>query len=368
MFTIPFFKSSKSQCSTHCKSGGPRAGGGVNGVSGWIMRRGPGVFGQAGRGRGTDAALLWVCLALAGVVVLSSACSGTLKLPPTRSAAAARQNKSVKVITRREGDVTHFYVRNDEYCEVTMTFNMALTNLKGDVPFPYTTAVPARQTTEVFSLSPVAPDAHWKYSYTNYYKLGSNRAQHDDSYVYLLPYAPGTRHTVTQGYNGKYSHTGSNRYAIDWQMPEGTAVYAARGGVVVRVKQDSDTGGASMTYDPYNNYVLIRHADGTLGHYCHLEKGGCVVKVGQRVMAGQLIAHSGNTGFSTGPHLHFCVFKTKNGRERVSIPVEFKTATAPAITLVSNHSYQAAPIQVAIAARPVRTPAKAGSAVGAGTQ
>jgi murein DD-endopeptidase MepM/ murein hydrolase activator NlpD len=97
-----------------------------------------------------------------------------------------------------------------------------------------------------------------------------------------------------------------------------------------------------MAYDRCNNYVLIRHADGTLGHYCHLQKGGVLVKVGQTVTAGEPIAHSGNTGFSTGPHLHFCVFMTRNGRERVSLPVKFHTAADEAITLVGGRTYRAA--------------------------
>src|SRR5260370_42094278 len=128
-------------------------------------------------------------------------------------------------------------------------------------------------------------------------------------------------------------------------MPEGTLVHAARGGLVVREKDDSNKGGPSMDFDPFNNYVLIRHEDGTLGHYCHLQKGGCLVKVGQTVNPGDVIAHSGNTGFSSGPHLHFCVFKTRDGRARVSIPVKFRTNQEKAILLTSGPSYRAAELQ-----------------------
>jgi len=282
----------------------------------------------------------------------------------------APDNRAVKVATKREGEVTHFYVENNEFCDITMTFDVKLVNLKGDNCFPYTASFPPRQVTEAFGLTPVTAGEKWEYSYTNYYKLGSNCAKHDDSCEYELPYAAGSKFKVTQGYNGKFSHKGSNQYAIDWDMAEGTVVQAARGGVVVRVKDDSNKGGSSMDYDRDNNYVLIRHDDGTMGHYCHLQQHGCLVKVGQRVSVGEPLAHSGNTGFSSGPHLHFCVFKTKNGRERVSIPVKFRVAAAEkAITLVNGHSYRAMGTQTAsagptttAAARASRPAGPAGSA------
>ena len=232
-----------------------------------------------------------------------------------------------------------------------MTFEMNLVNLKADVAFPYTATFPPGQTTEAFTVSPVNPDAKWEFSYTNYYKIGSNRARHDDDYVYQLPYAPGAKFHVSQAFNGIFSHKGSNRYAIDWEMPEGTPVYAARGGLVVRTQDTWNTGGASLKFDRFNNYVLIRHDDGTLGHYCHLQQGGCLVKLGQRVKAGELLALSGNTGFSSGPHLHFCVFRTKDGKERESIPVRFRTADNEALTLVSGRTYRAAKLPVASAVK-----------------
>jgi murein DD-endopeptidase MepM/ murein hydrolase activator NlpD len=268
--------------------------------------------------------------------------------------------KTVNVTTRREADTTHFVVENRELSEITMTFEVRLVNLKGGVAFPYTVTFPSGQVTEAFTLAPAEPGKEWAFSYTNFYKLGSNCARHDDSQVYELPYAPGGKFKVTQGYNGKFSHTGSNQYATDWQMPEGTLVLAARAGTIVRVKDDSDKGGASMDYDRFNNYVLIRHDDGTLAHYCHLQKGGCIVHAGERVAAGDPIAHSGNTGFSSGPHLHFCVFKTKDGRQRVSIPVKFRTSSAKATTLLSGHSYRAADVGSLTLRSPANAPAPLG--------
>ena len=258
--------------------------------------------------------------------------------------AVQSENKTVRVTTRQDGDLTHFLVRNDELCEVTMTFEMGLSNLKGSVDFPCTVTLPPGEEVETFTLAPIEPGAKWEYSYTNFYKLGSQCAKHDETYVYQLPYAPGNEFKVTQSFNGTFSHKGSNKYAIDWKMPVGTPVRAARAGVVVKIKDGSAKGGSSLKYDPFNNYVLVRHDDATLGQYCHLQKNGALVKPGQVIKAGDVIALSGNTGFSSGPHLHFCVFKTRNGRERESIPISFRTAEETSTLLLTGHRYKA-PVQ-----------------------
>lgn len=278
--------------------------------------------------------------------------------PSTKTfGAVSTANTAVKVRTQRDaGGAMRFMVENSELSEVTMTFDFSTVNLKSDVSFPYTATFKPGEA-EAFTLTPIDTNVQWDYSYTNYYKLGSSVAVPDD-YVYSLPYAPGTTHRITQGYNGKYSHQGSNKYAIDWQMPQGTPVYAARGGLVVKVKDDSDLGGGNIKFDPFNNYVLIRHDDGTLGHYCHLKKGGVTVHPGQIVKTGDMIAHSGSTGFSSGPHLHFCVFMTKDGKQRISIPVKFRTANGEAITLVEGEKYRAPEVRTAKAA-PTRNAATA---------
>jgi len=158
---------------------------------------------------------------------------------------------------------------------------------------------------------------------------------------YQLPYAPGASYKVSQGYNSGFSHHGAGQFAIDWKMPEGTELRAARGGRVVRVKDDSNVGGRTIRFDPYNNFIIIRHEDGTLGHYCHLKKDGVKVTPGQIVQAGEAIGLSGNTGFSSGAHLHFCVYKTQDGRQRVTIPVKFEDVDGRAVTLVEGSHYRA---------------------------
>lgn len=255
----------------------------------------------------------------------------------------SRDVTNVKISTRRDGNVTHVLVENKERTEVAMTFEFRTMNLKSTVAFPYT-ATFAPGETEAFTLSPEDSQKPWEYAFTNYYKLGSTVAV-PDNYVYSLPYAPGKSHRVTQAFGGSFSHKGSNKYAIDWKMPEGTTVYAARGGVVVKVKDDSNVGGGSLAYDRFNNYVLIRHSDGTLGHYCHLKQGGVKVVPGQVVRVGEPIALSGNTGFSSGPHLHFAVFKAVDGRHRESLPIVFEDAEGEGVTLVEGRTYKAATVR-----------------------
>ncbi len=96
-------------------------------------------------------------------------------------------------------------------------------------------------------------------------------------------------------------------------MPEGTPVHAAREGVVVSVKDDSEKGGSHRKFEDCANMVTVQHADGTMAHYCHLSPHSAKVRVGQKVRAGDWLAASGNTGFTSGPHLHFAVFKARNG-------------------------------------------------------
>lgn len=261
---------------------------------------------------------------------------------PTASGTANPERKSVRIFSRSDGDVTRIFVENNELAEVTISFHYALTNLKSSTTLPLTATFPPNQVTEAFSVTPLDPNVPWHYTYTNYHYLGSAEAVHDDTYLYSLPYATGRAYKVSQAYGGSFSHGGANQYAIDWRMPEGTPVHAARGGLVVKTKDSSDQGGPSVAFDKFNNYVIIRHTDGTMGHYCHLQKGSVQVQEGDWVNDGDLLARSGNTGFSTGPHLHFSVFKAKSGKERVSIPVRFRTRNG-ATTLRQGDKYTALP-------------------------
>ena len=150
------------------------------------------------------------------------------------------------------------------------------------------------------------------------YALGDPRLQ-PSIHRYPLPWRGGP-FRQTQCANGTYSHfTPKGRYAVDIAMPEGTPIVAARGGVVVKTENQQSGRGNN----PAGNFVRILHDDGTMGVYLHLMKGSVGVREGQRVETGSLLARSGNTGNSTGPHLHFVVQRNV-GLAVESIPFNFR--------------------------------------------
>ena len=103
------------------------------------------------------------------------------------------------------------------------------------------------------------------------------------------------------------THKDELRYAYDFLLPIGTPVLAARAGEVVAAVDWFGRGGRSKEHKAKANYVALRHAPGLYSRYYHLARASVRVRVGQRVEAGELIGCSGNSGFSSAPHLHFDV-------------------------------------------------------------
>ncbi len=156
--------------------------------------------------------------------------------------------------------------------------------------------------------------------------LQKGKLRDDTSWVYALPYKPGTSHLLVQGYFSRLSH--KNRAALDFRMRKGTGIYAARGGVVIRLQEQNDKGGWNRKYRQFANMVVIEHDDGTRAGYWHLQKDGVLVNLGDTVKTGQLIGLSGKTGYSAMPHLHFMVWKSSSGRW-TQIPTRFMTSKGP---------------------------------------
>lgn len=109
----------------------------------------------------------------------------------------------------------------------------------------------------------------------------------------------------------------------DFAAPTGTPIYAAGNGVVERASR----------YGGYGHYVRIRHAKGYKTAYAHMSRYGRGIRSGVRVRQGQIIGYVGSTGASTGPHLHYEVYKNGKALDvmRLKLPTGRKLAMDPDI-------------------------------------
>lgn len=124
---------------------------------------------------------------------------------------------------------------------------------------------------------------------------------------YRLPFRCGKTVRVSQGNNTSFSHQGRSRYAYDFAIARGTVLRAMARGRVVNA--DSSTRPGDRCFDGGGpecrneaNYVRIRHPDGKITAYWHLNRAD--VHRGDWVEAGDRIGRSGSSGYSTGPHAH----------------------------------------------------------------
>lgn len=199
-------------------------------------------------------------------------------------------------------------------------------DLTSDPALPARATVPARGTTLVAVIEPDGRAGRLQFDLQT--TPGMPAAQHRDV-EYSVPLRV-SRVRIDQGHGGRFSHTDvQNRHALDFAADVGTVVLAARAGVVMQVASGFDRAGLATQYAGRANFIRIVHDDGTMALYAHLATDGAHVRPGQRVQAGQAIGLSGNTGYSTGPHLHFVV-QANRGMRLESLPVRVAGISGPA--------------------------------------
>lgn len=144
------------------------------------------------------------------------------------------------------------------------------------------------------------------------------------SVTYRKPFPDTIKTKVASPKGAAYAHESypESKFAIDFLMDVDSPVLAARGGIVIAVKDDSDEWGIDLSFAQSANYVGINHGDGTYAEYLHLGKEKVVVKKGQNIAQGQLLGYTGLSGCMDLPHLHFNLFRVENGKG-ISIPVAF---------------------------------------------
>lgn len=258
----------------------------------------------------------------------ASAGASLLALAAVVAAAPAQgapgcKDESVCITALDEGNQVRLQARNLKDFPVTYTLRVRTSNYDIDGPATVTRTLAPLQSEDVMQLT---QEGGGKGQYRLYFEwtVGDKDAEHDDDHVYSLPYAPGRSYRVLQGYGSRFSHTGLEEFAVDFDMPEGTPVHAARGGIVARIEESNTRGCWEDGCGRYANYIVVLHNDGTTGEYYHLKKDGALVEVGDSVAQGQLIGLSGNTGHTTMPHLHFAVYRAAVWGNTQSIPVRFQ--------------------------------------------
>ena len=140
-----------------------------------------------------------------------------------------------------------------------------------------------------------------------------------------LPFESGKSYKILQGFNGSFTHTKlNNRFALDFQMAVGEQICSVADGIVIEVVSGYKNGGYSKQWNGFDNYIWVFHPElNLISVYAHLKHKGSLVEVGERVKANQVIGLSGNTGFSTEPHLHFAMLMLNSKKEWEAIPCQF---------------------------------------------
>lgn len=232
----------------------------------------------------------------------------------------------LKLYREKVADTYVIFADNSELAPVSVEYTYTSQNMSSSLQDKAVVVIPALAKKFALStLKAIDKFAPTKFNYDVYFVLGDvNLALSETDFVYTLPFEKSKKHSIYQGYNGKFSHQDAS--SLDFSLQTGDKVYSARGGKVVTVVTENNRNCKTKECANFNNKIIILHSDGTFAEYVHLRQNGSVVKVGDEVSQGQHIGYSGNTGWSQGPHLHFSVFIPKMDGGRRYFKTKFSVA------------------------------------------
>lgn len=205
-------------------------------------------------------------------------------------------------------------------------------NVRSEPELPTLLVLDAYESRSMLRVGSIDSGKGWRYQLSYRFSPGAPIENYDQDHLYGVPFGGDHPHLISQAFNGKFSHQEDQaRHAVDISVPEGTPIVAARAGVVMQVEDDFFGRGLDMEeYASRANSVRVLHDDGTMAVYAHLKVESAVVSPGQRVSAGDKLAESGDTGFTSGAHLHFVIQLADAGTLR-SIPFAFAGRDGQAI-------------------------------------
>ncbi|MGH1517772.1 M23 family metallopeptidase [Chryseobacterium sp. JK1] len=238
---------------------------------------------------------------------------------------------NIKVYHEKKGDTLSLYADNNGLYPMSLVFSGSpeVENMRIPQPFKTTQVIPAKSVKNKVGYFIIDDKTKsWKVKKIPGYMMyigDVTLKNYDKNYHYDLPFKKGKSFNIYQGYNGTFSHQNEN--SLDFTMPEGTEVIAAREGLVTDFVSVNNTGCPTRSCVDKANYITILHQDGTFAQYYHLKQNGVKVKIGDQVKKGEVIGLSGNTGWSKGPHLHFVCYlpRVENDKYRETIKTLFRT-------------------------------------------
>jgi murein DD-endopeptidase MepM/ murein hydrolase activator NlpD len=208
--------------------------------------------------------------------------------------------------------------------ELELKFNEA-ENVRSEPPLPARFVIPGQSEKRLLIVKAIDPGQGFRFGLSFHQMIGPPLETLPTEVDYYPPFPAGLEFPISQGFDNDVTHSEPpNQYAIDIVMPVGTPVLAARGGRVMDMEQGFRGAAQKKKYLTRSNQVRILHKDGTMAVYAHLQANGVRVRPGAKVSRGQWIANSGNTGYSSGPHLHF-VIQLNAGMSLESVPFRFIT-------------------------------------------
>lgn len=241
----------------------------------------------------------------------------------------AKSHYPFSVTSEKVSNSYQLIAHNRGHAPVSVLVSLnSVDNISADQIFPLAVVVRANSDTTLATIRAANPARGLRFSTQSHFLPGNFRARHETSATYRLPFADGLSFIIGQAPGGPLvtHNTPDSEQAIDFTMPEGTPIVAARSGIVIAAEGHNQFGGKDPAMLSMANHVRILHADDSIATYGHLAPSGVQVGVGQRVTVGSVIGRSGSTGYSSGPHLHFVVhqlLRKSNGFGSISVPIRF---------------------------------------------
>ena len=244
----------------------------------------------------------------------------------------------VEVFSLKSGADINILANNEEYCPVSMVLDLNIENLASNKGSQKTFVIPAKSKNYILlTLQKINEFVGYNYSYNLTSIKGDITINEiDTNYQYDLPFLKNNSFQVQQGYFGRFTH--QNERALDFTMPIGTKVSAARDGIVITLVQNNTQHCSNPRCIDFNNYIEILHSDGTIANYSHLKYKSSDLLLGDKVEQGEVIAESDETGFTSGPHLHFICY-VADFNDKKTIPTLFKISDGKTATYLTEQNF-----------------------------